>query len=400
MDRLGLSAADLRAYHAALADSGQVRTQVSVLNLQHERLNSIDHQIIDGQVDVSSSGEVTRSCEVTFSDDTRAITFDSDSPANGALFADRMLHIEQGVKVPGIGWVDAPIFTGPIYGQKRGDKSTIITAQGKESMARSPAVAWQPMTVRKGVAKVDAIRRIMRERAGETRFALPDLKERLPKSVSLGRMSEPWLVCQKIARSMNRQLYYDGRGVLRLRNLPGNVVFTFRDGTGGMILAEQPPDVSFDITTVRNTVWVKGGKKKAKRRPNETRAEFETRQEKERGVQFRAVANRSHPLSPWRLGRPDSPRFLVHVIENDHIRSEKAARVRANHDLAELLRQHVDVTFGSLPAPHLEVLDLARVDCEGFALTFRLRDFSIPLHVGGAMTVGSMKNVQVRGRHR
>lgn len=400
MDKLGLSAADLRAYHRALADSGEIRTQVSVLNLQHERLASIDQHVIDGQVDVSSSGEVTRSAEVTFSDETRAINFDSDSPANGALFADRMLRVETGVKVPGIGWVDAPVITGPIFGLKRGKDATIITVQGKESMARAPAVAWQPMTVKKGVAKVDAIRRIMRERAGETRFSLPDVKERLPKAVSLGRMSEPWVVCQKIARSMNMQLYYDARGVLRLRRMPGNVVFTFRDGTDGMVLADQPPDVTFDITSVRNTVWVKGGKPKAKRRPNETRAEFETRQDKERGVQFRAVANRSHPLSPWRLGRPDSPRFLVHVIENDHIRTEKAARVRANQDLAELLRQHVDVTFGAFPAPHLELLDLVRVDCEDFALTFRLRDFSIPLHVGAAMTVGSMKNVQARGRHR
>ena len=399
MDKLGLHSSGLRSYHQALADDHWIRVRASVLNLQHERLASIDQRIIDGQVDVSASGEVTRSTEVTFSDETKAISFDSDSPADGALFPDRMLRLSYGVKVPDLGWVDAPIFTGPIFGLKRSAGSTIVTAQGKESMARSPVAAWALMTVKKGVPKVDAIRRIMRERAGENKFAFPDVKARLPKAVSLGRETEPWVVCQHIASSMNMQLYYDAAGWLRLRDLNRPVMFTFRDGTGGTLLPDSPPNVDFDITNVRNIVWVKGGKPKAKRRANETRAEFETRQDKERGVKAVAVAPRNHPLSPWRLGRPDSPRYLLHVIENDHIRSEKEAQQLANRVLDDMLRQHIDITFGSLVVPHLEIGDMARIRTDAYDLRFRMREFSIPLTSSGYMSVGSLRNVQARGRH-
>lgn len=400
MDKLGLRDVGLRAYHQALADHRPQRIRASVLNLAHDRLASIDHQIDEGQVDVSSSGEVTRSTQVTFSDEARAISFDSDSPANGALFADRMLHLEYGVNVPGIGWVDAAIFTGPITGLSRSAGRTIVTAQGKESLARSPVTAWAPMTVKKGVPKIEAIRRIMRERAGENRFDLPDVKTRLPKAVSLERMSEPWLVCQHIAASMNKQLYYNGSGRLCLREMPGNPVFAFRDGTGGTIVTDQPPQVDFDISAVRNLVWVKGGKPKAHRRKNETREEFETRQDKERGIRYAKAAPRNHPLSPWRLGRPDAPRFLPHVIENDHVRSAKEAHRLADRVLHDLLMQHVDIQMGVLPVPHLEVLDLARVSTDLYDFTFRLKEFSIPLRVGAYMTVGSNKNLRPRGRHR
>lgn len=399
MNRLGLRANGLKSYHQALGDDHSIRVQVSVLNLEHEHLASIDHRIHEGQVDVSASGEVTRSCEVTFSDETKAISFDSDSPADGALFADRMLRIEYGVKVPDLGWVDAPIFTGPIFGLRRGNQTTVVTAQGKESLARSPVTAWEPMTVKKGTHKVDAIRRIMRERAGENKFALPDLKAKLPKAVSLGRESEPWKVCQRIAHSMGKQLYYDGAGWLRLREPPGNAVFTFRDGTGGLILPDSPPEVTFDITNVRNVVWVKGGKPKATKRDNETRAEFETRQDKMRGIRHHAVAPRNHPLSPWRLGRTDAPRFMPHVIENDHIRSEKEAKNRAHKVLQDLLRQHIDIGFSCMVVPHLDVLDLARVRTDAFDFTFRLREFSIPLNAGGQMSVGTTRNVMPKGRH-
>lgn len=395
MYREGLNAADLRKFHAALRAHHSMRVRVMVLDLNHERLADLSDQLLDGQVDIDADADVTRRASISFLDERRTMDFDSDSPSDGALFANRMLRIVYSVRVDDLNeWVNVPIFTGPIVKLDRADDVVNVECLGKEHLAMG--AAWRPMTLKKGKPKVDAIRQIMRERGGESRFDLPDLKARLPKSVSLGRASSPWQVSKRIAKSMDRQLYYDGAGRLRLRVFPGNDVFTFSDGDGGEVMS--PPQVAFSIENVANVVWVKGGKPRAKRRENETRDEFEERQEKERGIRHHEVAPRAHPLSPWRLGRDDAPRFLLEVVENDHIRSAKTARRIANRVLRRRLAQAVDVTFDSLVVPHLDPEDLVRVHTDDFGQVFRFAQGSIPLRHDGLMSVGYIKRVSMSRR--
>lgn len=395
MDKAGLKGADLRAFHAALRGHHSIRVRVEVYNLRHEPMADLSDRLLDGQVNIDSTADITRSATVSFLDTGRTMDFSSDSPSNGALFANRMLRITYSVKVDSLDdWVNIPVFTGPVTKLDRADDIVNVEAQGKEHLAMG--AAWEPMTVKKHTPKVDAIRRIMRERGGEDRFDLPDLHARLPKAASLGRESQPWQVARRIAHSMDKQLYYNGAGRLCLRDQPDNHVFTFSDGDGGEIMS--PPQVAFDIENVRNVVWVKGGKPRAKRRENETRDEFEARQDKEKGIRAFEVAAHSHPLSPWRLGRDDAPRYLLETIENEHIRSTKEANRVARRHLRHLLRQHLDVTLDVLPIPHLDVGDLVKLDSKDISAEFHLSQASIPLKHDGVMSIGYLKRVSLSRR--
>lgn len=399
MYRAGLQGSELREFHQALRSHHSLRVRIYVLSIDGEHMADLSQVFEDGQVDIDADAEITRSATVSFADKGRTMDFDSDSPNDGALFANRMLRIEYRVKVDALNeWVEIPVFTGPVTKLDRSGDSVNVEAQSKEILAMG--AAWNPMDVKKGVPKVDAIRRIMRERGGEDKFDLPDLHARLPKTVPLGRESSPWAVCQGIAASMDKQLFYDGAGRLQLRQPPGNTVFTFSGGDGGELRSE--PQVAFSTDNVANIVWVKGGKPKATRRKNETRAEFETRQEKLRGIRYYETAPRSHPLSPWRLGRTNAPRFLLEVVENDKIRSEAEARKVAGRILNHRLDEAVDVTFDSLVIPHLEPGDKVSVQTDIFSMAFRLRQFSIPLRHDGTQSIGFLKraNLPVRRPNR
>lgn len=393
---LGLRRHEQRAFHRALRTHHSIRVRVAVMTLEHEHLGQLTEELLDGQVNIDADAEVTRSATVTFLDRRRTLDFDSDSPANGALYANRMIRLTYDVRVDELDeWVNVPVFTGPVIKLDRTDDEVTVEAQGKEHLALAPA--WRPMTVRKGVAKVDAIRRILRERAGEHRFDFPDLHAKLPKAVSLGRESQPWVVAQKIAESMNRQLFYDGRGVCRMRVYPRNPHYTFNDGQGGEVIS--PPQVAFSMDNVANAVWVKGGKPKAKKKQDDANQPADgDKKEKERGVRHFETARRSHPLSPWRLGRNGDPRFLLEVVDNDAIRSQQRAREVARRKLRRRLRALVEVTFDSLPTPHLEPEDLFRLNTEQVGMVMRLNQLSIPLKHDQLQTVGYMRKVSTTRR--
>ena len=395
---LGLTGADQRAFYRTLADSHSVRVEVAVTDLNGDVLSRLDPDAISGQVNVDADAAITRSLTMSILDPSRSLALDSDSPADGALYLDRMLRVVYSVKVPGLGWVDVPVFTGPVTKVDRAGALVNVECQGKEALALG--AFWHPMTLKKGHDKVGAIRTILRERAGETRFDLPDLPWRLHRTVSFGREAVPWTEARRIARSMDRQLFYDGRGVCRLRNYPGHV-FTFRSGDGGLIVSA--PQVSYSTERVRNAVWVKGGKPKGVTTDDDPNTPAP---KSVPDVQFRDVAPPWHPLSPVRLGRKLTdgtviPLHRLEVIENPRIRSREEARRVAKRRLNDLLMEAVDVTFESLPVPHLEPMDIIRVTTREATVQVRLRSYSLPLVVGENMSVGFHKLVSVpRRRNR
>lgn len=379
-----------------MPDQREIRVQLSILDMDGDHLSTIGERIVDGQVNVATDADgPSRSMTVTLYDPENRLRLDSDAPTAGSLFADRMLRARYGVKVPGVGWVDVPVFTGPVMRVSRDGVHLTVECQGKEALALQPV--WRAYTVEKGVEKVDAIRRILRERAGETHFDLPDLKVKLgaaatltaqpPQKKQAGMNSNtPWVLARKIASSMSRQLFYDGSGRVRLRALPANPLFTFDEA-----LIQTPPQVAFDLTEMRNAVRVTGKKLhegKEKKGP----------QIPAHLVRGEAVAPRNHPLSPHRLGRTLGDgtvvgRYIPEFVTNDAIRSDREATRRAKQILADRLAQQVDISFDALPVPHLEEMDLIRVSYEDLRFNARLRRFSLPLTHAGVMSVGYVKRV-------
>lgn len=364
-----------------LTSHHSMRVSVQVLDTAMKPVGDpISNRILDGQVNVDLNAEVTRSATLTFLDPGRALNFDSDSPADGALYADRMVRITYDVRQPGTfggKWIEVPIFTGPVTKFSRNGVRVTVEAQGKEVLAMGSP--WRTYTAKKNRRKVDIIEEVMRAE-GERDFALLEVNSKMPRDKVLTAEGTAWAFAQDIARSMGMHLFYDGAGRLRLRRYPRTSVFTFRDGDGGSIT--DTPSIDFLIDNVKNAVSVTGKK------PKGAKAK----------VRARAVAEPSHPLSPVRLGRNGQPRYLAEFVDDPDIGSEREAKRVANSRLASLLATFVEVKFAAVVIPHLDAGDYVLVKANGFAMTTRLTSFSIPLTASGRMTVGYNRRMKKPNR--
>jgi hypothetical protein len=131
---------------------------------------------------------------------------------------------------------------------------------------------------------------------------------------------------------------------------------------------------------MKNLIWVKGGIPKGSKT----------------AVSVYVAADKTHPLSPQRLGRNGVPRYLLEVIEDDTIRSKVEAEEKAGETLNDRLLQTVEVSFDAMPIPHLEPGDMVRIQTDEYSTSFRLREFSIPLVAGDSMSIGYVKNMAIR----
>lgn len=396
MQTMGLTVPDRRKFEEALGGTAQLRVRASLQDLGGDEEADLSGHLLDGQVNLDLDAEVTRQATLTLDDPDHSLHLDSTAPAQGAMFADRMVGITYGVYVDDLAqWVNVPVFVGPVVSLSRDGDSVELSCLGKEHLSQGQC--WRGLAFKKGANTLDTIRTILRTRGGETSFDFPtagDLtKKRLKDGLSLSRMSVPWVEAQKLARSINAQLFYDGRGRCVLRGRGTADAWTFEDGDGGTVLT--PPDVSFTLDGLVNAVYVKGGKPKGA----------------QQAVRATAVAPRSHPLSPYRLGRTVRlggknvvvPRYLVAEEENDKLRSRKTANARAKQVLRQALEQGVDVQFDALPVPHLDLGDVVRLKTSEASIPFTFRKASLPLTHSGVMSVGHVRRVTpdrvaIRGR--
>lgn len=342
----------------------------------------LDNRIIDGQVNMDVSGSPRRSATVTLLDPSKSPVLDSDSPNDGAMYIDRMLRIWYGVRSTTGEWVDVPIFTGPITIISRSGPTVTVEAQGKEALAVGPIV--KPLALPKGMRRVVAIKTLM-QAVGEDRFDLPDTDATLGSGMAttVGAQDAVWPAARKIAQAMDRQLFYDGHGTLRLRNHPSVVAWTFHDGDGGTII--DPAELSVDASKLTNIVNVRGRKLKGKHGH----------------IHFTAEIQPPHRLSPTKLGRNGAKRYLNPVfIDNEHIRNTVHARKVAQRRLRHARDADAAVSLTSLVIPHLEEGDRVKVETDEFTASFRLGAFSIPLTTAGTMTIGFHKQVSAVGSGR
>jgi hypothetical protein len=373
---LGLSAAAHADLHTTLRATHSINITVQIMDLNGAILGDVSGRLLSGQVNIDRSADITRSCTLSLLDPRRSLNFDSDSPDDGALYVDRMVRVIYSVKV-GTDWVDIPVFTGPISKVDRTDDVVNVEAQGKEALAMGQA--WRTRTFKRGALRVNVVRDILEDLAGETRFSFPDHSARLAKDFSIGRENVPWNMARAMAASMAMQLFYDGRGVARLRRLPASSSYNFSHGDNGSVVTA--PQITYSLEDLKNIILVKGAGK----------------------ISEAVAAPYTHPLSPQRLGRKKAdgtlvPRYYLEVIEDTAIRTRSEARQVGRDRLNDALLAAVDVAFDSLPIPHIEPGDLMRLVTDEFATTFRLNSASIPLVVGEPMSVGYLRRVSVNKR--
>lgn len=408
MLELALTTGDRAALMATLRSSHRMRVTVTILDRNEKPLKQLDvpaSRIVDGAVEVDALADITRSLRLEFLDEKRALTFDAASPSRSGIFADNLLAVDYGVQVPAVGWIDVPVFWGPITDFERSRSRVTVEAQGKEALGLDPHFVTQGYTLRKGRRVDDAIRDVM-DRLGESRYSLPEMPKRLPRARAVQPEDEPWQVVKFGWESTERRLqgkgrdrrrkrvsvdynglaslagpfvvYYNGRGQLTARRRTTNPVLELAEGRDLVTL----PTVTFDALTVRNHVVVTGAKVTVGKAPNR------------RKVQRRAHATlqADHPLSPWALrrGRPGAEirRFMTEFVEADALKTTSDCRQRAARVLAERSRDGLDVSFECLPMPMLEELDNVRISTADFALDFPLQRWTLPLRPGSPMVVG------------
>lgn len=375
---LGLSAVDLVALNTRLTTSHRIAIVAQILDLNHNRLSDVSTFFLDGQVTYDWTADITRSANLTFLDPTHSMSLDSGSPAQGALYMDRMMAIYYVVmNYDGSNPIAIPVMTGPITKVDRDFAVVQVECQGKEVLSQGQV--WTPKTYKMGMNKVALIKDVLSTLSGETKFSLPaGTTARITSNLAISNDSKPWEIATAIAHSMGYILFYDGRGTCVMRPWTAAPKFTFRDfGDGAAILSK--PKIGYDLSKVINATQVKGVLVKGK-----SKVPFVVKR----------YAPRTHPLSPWNIGRGGVPRFLWDTIEDDSINSVAEANAVGDARITRGLIETITASFDALPIPHLELLDVYSLETSEYITTSSIYQMTLPLTVGSTATIGYLKYVQ------
>jgi hypothetical protein len=398
---LGITEPQRLVYQDWLFHNHDFAISVDVLQLDHTPKRSLTttaagdplSYVLDGQINLQSGQDVQRTATFTLYDPDHSLHLDADSPWEGAVYADRMLRVRHQVTVPGVGTVTAVPFVGPITKVSRDGDTISVECQDKAALALT---GCPPVTVKKGMDATDAIRRVMAQGAGENKFRLPaGMKRNVQKTLSTGWAPEasPWVVASRIAAQVNCQLLYSCDGYLTLRRWPSDTTITV-DGGG----VTSRPQLDFDATDVANMVRVTGTMAPPKK-SNTTKKANPGSEQPTTKLAAVAIAAPSHPLSPQKLGRNGVPRYLPVIIDGAVYKSLAAARALADETLQHDLLLTTGVSFDMVPVFHLDTGDLIAVQTDYGRVVVRLREGSIPLSIGGDMSVGTQRNVSRSKAH-
>lgn len=373
---LNLGSREHRALVRTLCESGHVvACEAHLLDLDHRSLGRIP-RILSGQVNIDAKADITRQLQMEVADPRGVVNLDSP---DGRPRLNRMVRVYYMVWVdnPIYDFVPIPVFTGPITKTSRADDILTLEASGKEILSQGPS--WRSRTFSKNRNRVAVTREMMREMTGETRFQFPNnWNHRLAKPLSIGKQSSVWAHARAQARAMNAQLFYDGRGNLRLRKPPVRSSFTFRDGNNGSLLT--PVRLGEESETLINAVHVTGAIPKGKKKPLEKK-EF---------------LPEGHMYSPQNLIRGGKLKYLPEEITDDKLRTQKEVDAKARRRVKEIILDEQSLTFDALPIPFLEEQDVFTVDADNMSGTGRVIQLSLPLDVENASTVGYLANLKRR----
>lgn len=381
MFNLGLDNDTQESFEETLLTSHRVRTTLTIRDQNEDVMAELRPQMLSGSVQVDADADVSRSLSCVFLDPDNKLAFDSANPSDGALYADNFLEVKYGVYLSDLDeWVDVPVFWGTLTGLSRVGPEVTVEAQGKEALALDPHLVVSGYTLARGLTIQAAIQNVM-ARVGEERFSLAMVPGALSAARTVVPGESPWQVCSGgsedanglpipslISRSSSYlNIFYNGDGRLTAKPHNSNSVWTF---DSSQLLSQ--PGYSYDVLSFRNSAIVTGG------------VHLGTTRLARAGYSLPAA----HPLSPVSLARNGASRHMITFETVDTLNTDTKCRTRAQQIVEAAAFQGVEATFECLPIPHLEEGDTVTLTMDNYAVTFRLRQFTIPLTVDQPMSIG------------
>lgn len=385
MWELGLTTAQRRTFELSLSASHVQRLRLEVLDHTERPLGEATAGVLDAGVTFDLGAEVTRTADVTIARGALQRIPGLDQIAYTLGAPGLFVRLVYGVWVESLNrWVEVPLFTGPVWAsQTRGDEVQ-LSAVGKEALLQPPhyAVGDASAGTRhdKGVRVTDAIVGLLRGGGEHTVGGLPTLPKRLQRPISVGPEGSRWALARRLANGLDRQLWFDGEGRVRLEpRAAGGPVFTF---TPAHLLTE--PAVSYALGDLRNAIRVGYGKGA-----------------RQHVLQLLPGAQ---PTSGGSMARRNGvPRLMVESLDDEDIEHEGEARAQGDRMLTSRQLAY-NVTLDAVLIPHLEPGDTVAVDTGTQTTPFVLGSASLGLSADGGMTVNYLRRlprkVILRGRRK
>jgi hypothetical protein len=360
----GLTARELDAVEAQMRRSYRMRVLIDLYSYRRHRVAGLASSRIAGSVQVRASREgPTRSLQVDLFDPSDQLNLGDNVKV---VRPNRMVRVRRGLFVDDLeDWVDLPVIFGPLSRVSRADDVLTLEAQDRAMFAVGPRPAF---TVRAGTNVGTAIRQIMGEAVGETRFRIAATSRKLTKSHTLSRELTPWALVQRLCRSIGWVAFYDGDGYLVCRRRSTTPVTRFREGVGGSLTTEVHTGY-WDGDLVNQVIVLGGVISKTQ-------------------ITAQATLAADHPLSPENMRVGDVRWPKTEYIEDSEVDSFAAATELAERRLRELSIQQTTASFEAMPFWHLQEYDPYIVETPTGQVTASVQEMTIPLDCDGMQSFG------------
>ena len=398
-----LDHAERLLYDQTILGSHERRVEAYVLNYDLELVRDITDLVMEGgEITGDTTREVLQILDLPVADPGRTISF--DHPTSVPVSRRRILQVIDSRRIPGLGWVDEVVHTGPIWTSERdGDVVRIVAHDG--SRLAMGTVRHRHNWNRKTRITTVIVALLTAAGATSDQVGIPKLRTTLAKVIHVGHRPKRkhdgkkgdkkkrhrnrkyvadtgdtyFGEAQMLARELGRRLYADRRLVFRFLVKSNRPVFTIDRGD---LLA--PPNISRPDDGPRPNVFAGQGrdpKGKKHHRPTPRPAVLPPAHEE------------SRESLAWN-GKPTENRQTT-VFE--HAKSKKAVSRQLTKQRDEALRTPQQREIVIPTKPQLKAYDVVQVREVG---TVVMKQWRYPLSGAEGMTIGSTAKIPAMRRRR
>ena len=393
IDKLG-KGGEYSAFLDQMRTGHQIRVEFFVMDADETHAVNISDVVTAGQVDLDVSRDPDRWLQFTLLDPEYRVAFaEPNAPHSGGLWAGSVIQVWYSVLVPDIGdsgaWVEVPVFTGPVQTLTRDSQQVNVQAVGKEQFLMPPNsydnVFSKARTNTLNSTRKAALTALLNA-CGEPQDVLWEgINSKLPKNFdpvkSFHHGGDSYLKLVRTIVGEHNQFWYDGQGRPRVRKAKSDAV-TDLSGMELTVASE-----SFDMSKVRNKAVAT-----IQRQPTHKTGQTPP------PITVIEKLRPNQTMSAQSLERNGVDRYLLEKGTGTY-KSTSDAKNAATHILSAGTTE--DVTLDVMPVPFLQPYDQVKVQrpvpvgssADTTVKLFKVKSFSLPLHVGDGMSLGYTRKV-------